>query len=204
MLTELHTSFIINITRVNSLFSLYTVILSQNSQKQGRVDWQLSDLLRAATVFLYATLEDFIRSILKWRLPEQKGTSLNRVPLKGLNSNGHPEKFYLGRLEEFRDLTVSELIRDSVHEFVNRSSFSSTDDIASILESVGIDLEELRSFFPTLQELIVRRHNIVHRADRNDRTGSGHHHVKSIGRHHVNIWIKTVDEFCNKLIQQLS
>jgi hypothetical protein len=40
-----------------------------------------------------------------------------------------------------------------------------------------------------------RRHWIVHRADRNQESGSGQHSVRSLGRGSVEIWLNAVRAF---------
>jgi hypothetical protein len=76
-----------------------------------------SDILRAAVVFLHATLEDFLRYI---RSPE------------GADSDTR--------------------------------TFSSAKQISQFLSSVRISIE-VEKLYPSLDELMERRHEIVHRGD---------------------------------------
>jgi len=51
--------------------------------------------------------------------------------------------------------------------------------------------------------MIVRRHRIVHHADRYNEVGSGHHGAASIARPHVVSWADAVDAFCSDVIANL-
>jgi hypothetical protein len=48
-----------------------------------------------------------------------------------------------------------------------------------------------------------RRHQIVHRADRNEQAGQGNHKASSIGRHHVHGWTQAAEGFFNAVYAQL-
>jgi hypothetical protein len=52
--------------------------------------------------------------------------------------------------------------------------------------------------------MMNRRHQIVHRADRNAHPGSGHHRASSIGRPAVTNWIDAVSEFVHDVLEQIS
>jgi hypothetical protein len=56
------------------------------------------DILRAAVVFLHATLEDFLRYIGSKYIPSGNEDVLNKINLIGSSDALHPEKFFLGRL----------------------------------------------------------------------------------------------------------
>ena len=48
-----------------------------------------------------------------------------------------------------------------------------------------------------------RRHHIVHRVDRNNTPGQGHHQAKPINHGNVKAWIKVVDEFVDEVLNQI-
>ena len=60
---------------------------------------------------------------------------------------------------------VDDLLRDSVFEYLERSNYNSTEEIARLLETLGFKVSEHNKFFPEIQQMIERRHQIVHRAD---------------------------------------
>lgn len=176
--------------RVQHLVSLYESYVGQG---QGRREIRASDVLRAATVLLHATLEQLLRDLAAEALPTASREALDRVPLVGIE--GRPEKFLLGALVEHRRKRVSELIRESVDAHLSRVNYNSTEEVAALLRSVGIDPGRVNGRFRDLEALMQRRHHIVHQADRNPERGRGQHWAQSIGRHTVRRWIEAVEEF---------
>ena len=85
-----------NIARVRNLLSIYGTHLSGSGG--GRRSHSKTDVLRAATVMLHASLEDLLRSIAYWRLPLANAESLNKIPLA---NNAPATKFTLGQLSGF-------------------------------------------------------------------------------------------------------
>jgi len=81
-------------------------------------------------VLLHSTLEDFLRNILVWKLPNKDSSKLEGIPLKGMPTVGRKTKFHLGELVEFKGIQVEELISESVKEFLDTQSFNSSADIA--------------------------------------------------------------------------
>lgn len=200
MISEITDTFDSNIGRVNNLISLYRSI----TVGPGRKPTNSSDLLRATVVILHSTLEDFLRNLLVWKLPDQDSSKLENVPLIGKSSTGKKTKFHLGELVEHKNRQVEDLIKDSVSEYLNMQSFNSTVDIAKALSSMGIEINEpIRNCFPKLEVMIKRRHNIVHQADRQNESGKGYHRVKSISLNQVNGWKEKVDELTLQIIRAL-
>ena len=122
------------------------------------------DILRAAVVLIHAHLEEFLRTISRVLLPEGNEACLNEIPLAGLK--GRPEKFTLGRLVQHKGKLVDDVLRESVYEHLERSNYNSTDEISNLLRSLGFDVSKHEEEFPAIQQMIDRRHQIVHRADR--------------------------------------
>ncbi|MGI9172510.1 MAG: HEPN domain-containing protein [Chthoniobacterales bacterium] len=154
------------------------------------------DLLRAAVVFLHATLEDCLRSIAAAFLPNADETVLNRIPLTG-SSTFRPEKFWLGRLSTFREKTVAELIKLSIDDYLARVSFSSASEIAEHLQPLGFEISPLKIHFPMLNEMMRRRHQIVHRADRDDKGD-----LVAIAQNEVLKWVDAVTKFLSNVLAQ--
>lgn len=57
----------LNIARVKNLVDIYETHLTGTGR--GRRGHAKTDVLRAATVLLHATVEDVLRSIARWKLP---------------------------------------------------------------------------------------------------------------------------------------
>ena len=130
------------------------------------------EISRAIIILMHAVLEDTLREIIRPILSKCSVEILNEIPLTGISLTGRPQKFSLGELSKHRGKTINELIQESTNEFLNRRSFNSSSDIADTLKMIGIKTSHLEKHFAPLQEMIARRHQIVHRADRENVPGS--------------------------------
>jgi hypothetical protein len=160
-LERIVTRMVENAHRVRYMVGLYKLLANK-----AKPDEQVRDILRFSTVFIHASLEDLLRSVAALHLPHGQKTTLDKIPLQGLNH--HPsraEKFYLGDLLHFRHTTVDRIIRQSVDSYLSKVSFSSTNDIAAILIDMGFPVANFQKLWPPLAELMRRRHQIVHQAD---------------------------------------
>lgn len=147
-----------------------------------KVPESVDDILRAAVVLNHAYLEDFLRTLGTVFLPNADVSVLDNVPLAGSGTRNRTEKFSLGKLAQYRGKMVDDVIRISVLEDLERRSFNSVTEMISFLETIGVtptngdwnsDLENLSQAvqencggMAALEEMIRRRHNIVHRADK--------------------------------------
>ena len=187
-----------NLARVRHLVASYTLLAGAG---QGRRPVNTSDLLRAATVFLHAALEDLLRSIELWKLPAAGEDRLNQIALAGMT--GRAEKFALGKLASHRGKTVDALIAESVIQYLDRSNYNDTEDIAAVLRLAGVIPEDVNRHFGQLSELMKRRHHIVHQADKNERPGHGQFQARSIGTATVNRWLEAVETFAREVLDRL-
>lgn len=188
-----------NIARVRNLTGIYRKHLM--GLGSGRRDHSKTDVLRSAVVMLHAAMEDLLRSIAYWKLPAASAQTLGKIPLV---SYGPAVKFTLGDLSTLRGKTVDEVIESSVNGYLERSNYNNTNEVASFLESVGIDVNKVDAHFPNIEPVMKRRHQIVHRADRDDTAaGRGHHHVTSIGVGTVENWISSIEAFCNTVLNEV-
>ena len=180
----------INLSRVQALIRLADHYPNAPQELAIRA----KDILRAAVVFLHATLEDFLRYVGETYLPASSEEVLNRVALLGTQEVLRPEKFFLGKLAQHRGKTVDQLITESVNAYLDRISFSDTMDISNLLEGAGIAVETVRPLYPKLSALMTRRHQIVHRADLVDVPG-GERKATPIDAATVTEWAAAVKEF---------
>lgn len=155
-------------------------------------------MLRAATVLLHATLEDFMRSVENWKLPAAPEAALNDVALVGIA--GRPSNFPLGKLAQFRGRTVEEVIKDSVSEHLNRKSYNNVGELVAALTRIGVTAPNLNQFAADLAALIDRRHHIVHQADREGGQGAGRHQARSLSRQRVETWLRAVEGATNDIL----
>jgi hypothetical protein len=153
-----------NFGRVENLISIHKELYGKG---RGRRKVPESDVLRAAVVLLHASLEDFLRTLAAARLPAAGEDVLNDIPLATNSPDGARKvTFSLGKLAHFRGKSVDELIAKSVEQYLERSNYNNTREIAVLLTSIGVNPDDVNSTFPELQKLMLRRHQIVHRADR--------------------------------------
>jgi hypothetical protein len=126
------------------------------------------DRLRAAVVFMHATLEDLLRTIGQASLPNAPESVLNNIPLFGSKDSLRAEKFWLGRLAGFRGRLVDDVITESVRGYLERLTFNTTTDVSNHLVACGFEQETMElvtAKLPEIGELMKRRHQIVHRSD---------------------------------------
>jgi RiboL-PSP-HEPN len=154
------------------------------------------DILRAAVVFLHATLEDFLRYIGSKYIPSSSEDVLNKISLIGSSDILRPEKFFLGKLAKHRGKKVDQLITESVAADLDKRSFSNTTDISQLLQSAGVPISEVEKYYPFLNELMTRRHEIVHRGDLKATANQKRERdAEPIDASKVREWYKTVFDF---------
>ena len=78
---------------------------------------------------------------------------------------GRAEKFLLGALDEHRGKTVDQLIHESVENYLDRESFGSSYDVNEVLTQMGLDNAPFKPLYADLDQMMKRRHRIVHEAD---------------------------------------
>lgn len=124
-----------------------------------------ADLIRTIVVFLHATFEDALRTTARERLASAKSGVLKDIPLVGISESGRAEKFFLGELDGHRGKTVDQLISESVANYLDRKTFGSVNDVETILRQMELDTRPFQDIYPDLQQMMTRRHRIVHEAD---------------------------------------
>jgi hypothetical protein len=155
------------------------------------------DILRAAVVLTHAYLEDFLRTIASVLLPAANESCLDGIPLAGLTTR--TDRFSLGKLVQHKEKTVGQVLHESVSEYLNRSTFCSTDDIAQLLCRLGFSVPDHNHDFPEIQRMIERSHQIVHRADRIKPSDSDTYTLQPIEAYEVLTWLKATNDFMSSL-----
>jgi hypothetical protein len=180
-----------NLKRVENLVSLYT------PKGSGRVGTHETDVLRAAIVMLHASLEDFLRSYLIVSIDDFDKDTLNSYGFPNSNKRAQ-EKAKIGDLVEYRDQTIAEFIRASVKERIDRyETFNDIGDVKGALTKCKFDMSAFDDAqFAELVNMIKRRHQIVHKADKNEGAGGqGNHKTASLSKATVNMFIRVVRSF---------
>ena len=196
MKTEIENRFNGNLERVGHLVEIYETLTTG----PGRRPVDTSDILRSAVVFLHAALEDFLRSLLEWKLPSAQASYLKDIPLKGKKPRS---TFTLDDLAHFRGSNIDDLISHSIADHLERSNFNTPGDISSVLESIGLMRSLLDPYRDKLGPMMKRRHWIVHRADRNNATGSGQHAALGLQKATVEAWSIAVRQFGSSVLIQV-
>lgn len=184
-----------NVFRASILAGLYRGHTGATG-RQGRKHPESGDLLRAAVVFLHATLEDFLRSIEHQGLLDAGSDVLEKIPRE-------PAKMTLEELRKHRGKTIEKVMEEFLEDELSKRSYPDTNKIASSLRACGIDIAPVRSTFADLDALIRRRHDIVHRADMSTKTGRGHHQLQSISSRRVSKWATSLGRFFDEVLRQL-
>jgi hypothetical protein len=184
-----------NSSRVERLVKIY-------KKTPRTVDRDASDILRAAVVLLHASLEDYLRSLAAAYLPFTSPDVLNDVPLSG-KGRERAEKFLLGSLAAFRGQSVDQVIERSIADYLEHTTFNNCREVARLLESLSVDISTVRSFFPELDALMARRHQIVHRADLHD-PALRDIRMHPIAAEDVEKWASNAVEFAHVLTREIS
>lgn len=125
----------------------------------------IDDLLRSLTVHLHASFEMVLREMLRICIPKGSENALDKIPYVDAADN-RATKVSLGTLSKHRDKTIDAYIRDSVDKYLTEKSFNKVTDIVSIFKDYGFDLGPASNeYAPYVQEMIERRHKIVHERD---------------------------------------
>lgn len=188
MKQEIEERFTENLERVTHLVDVYQSAVPG----PGRQPVGTADVLRAAVVFLHATLEDLLRSVLMWKLPVARAEHLRDVPLEGKKPRS---TFTLDELTPYRGNTVDDLIARSVLASLEQSNFNNPAEVDRVLEKVGLARALLDPYRNKLGPMMARRHWIVHRADRNTASGRGHHAARPLQQAAVAGWQRAVEQF---------
>jgi hypothetical protein len=180
-----------NLDRVRHLLAVY----GRTPAAERRTDD--ADLLRAAVVFLHATLEDLVRSVLEWRLPAASPESLKDVPLVGLKPRS---AMNLADLAPHRGQLVDAVIANSVQAHLERSNFNDPGEVERALASVGLSRLPTTETKNLLGPMIQRRHLIVHRADRPPPSRGP---APDLDPPTIELWLRTLETFGADVLHQL-
>lgn len=199
MREELEARYQSNLQRVRGLVQTYRQLSGTGS---GRRSVETVDVLRSAVVFLHATVEDLLRTLLARRWP-RSNNPLHFDKLAFALGTGRPEKVDLKALLGHRHKSVQEIFDEAIEAELDHKSFNNVGELKVALERGGIDPALVAPHAHDIAAMMTRRHQIVHRADRHDVPGSGNHAGASIGTVTVEAWIASVDAVCQAIVAQV-
>lgn len=199
MLNEITALLDENLERVENLVSLY------GDPRPGRQKVKDTDVLRAALVLLHASMEDYLRALLGWKVETFDEDTLNRYGFPN-GTKRPPTKITLGELSAHKGKSVDDLISEAVKGHLEEfQSFNDLGEVKRALVQCGIGQATVDAHnFGELPVMILRRHNIVHKADRNEVAGGqGNHKTKSIGSATVKNYLQSVKDLRNFISDEL-
>lgn len=175
-----------NIRRVKSLCALYNS-LKTSKAKDGK-NYKLTDILRSATVMLHSSFEEYFRCTLRDVLSKQYDeNTIKSLDMKSSDGK-HKEKFTLSELVQYKGKTINDFIVDQINFTLDSTSFNNYSDVFRWSEKMNISLHSF-SKQGSFENLVARRHKIVHEADNNK---EDQYQLTSIQESTVKEWIDVV------------
>jgi RiboL-PSP-HEPN len=187
--------FVENIVRVERLINLHSVLADIAADIATHSAYDASDVLRSAVVLLHATLEDLIRTIASAHLPRSDSELIKKIPLTGMPRSG---KYTIADLIQHRGKTIDAVLDESINQWLETHSFNHAADVRGMLTELEMPVDYFAQNYEKLDQMIKRRHLIVHRADRRN-DGA----VTPITPDEVKLWAENVHEFMRRMIYQL-
>lgn len=185
----------LNLRRVHDMIVTYRELASARGEDAP------TDVLRAAVMLLHATMEDVLRTLEQRALHRASATTLKRF---GIAYANQPEKLALHELAgEYVGESVEDVIRQATRTYLARRTYNNCGEIAGTLHRISLPAKALLDpFARELEGMMRRRHNIVHRADLDERA-SGESMAPSttpLLLTEVAGWVDTVDRFGNTVL----
>ncbi|WAS95150.1 hypothetical protein [Nannocystis punicea] len=159
-----------------------------------------ADVVRAAVVFMHATLEDLLRSTEELRLPLAPASAFERIGLMLPGADRAKERLTLVELAQLRGQTVNEVLLRAFQKHHEQSNYNNEQDVVGALQRMALEIRPFESYFSDLAAMMKRRHLIAHRADRNPRFPrlTNVMKIKDAER-----WVATVETFGEQLLSSL-
>ena len=148
------------------------------------------EILRAAVVQTHAHLEEFLGNI--------SALLLSNVDQNELAGYHIP----LGRLVRCKDRPVCEIIPELVAEQFQHHTFNGASEIRSLITALKLDCQNHRSDLAAIDQMIRRRHDIVHRADRLKVPASDTRMLQAIDEEQLLGWLTSTISFTVRLGRQ--
>ena len=160
-----------------------------------------ADVVRAAVVFLHATLEDLLRSGEELRFaaaPSSAFEDMKWVPLAGPDKG--KDRLTLAELAQYRGKSVDEVLLRAFQKHHEQSNYNNEQDVVGALQRMAFDKRPFERHFSDLAAMMKRRHLIAHRADLNARFPRLTNMMKISD---VERWLTTVESFGEQLLGSL-
>jgi hypothetical protein len=195
MRNQLKDEFQQNTDRVQNLISAFQ-LLEENSS--GNPETR-KDILRSAVVFMHSTLEEIIRNLFTGLLPNGHHKHLNKIPFVGHKVH-HAKGIFLGHLKDFSGRFVENIILESIENYVDTLNINNITQLCTLFEMVELSTESLQQYFPELESLMERRHQIVHQMDRSNKLDPQTEPVTNIELQTVIDWQNALHGFFSEIL----
>lgn len=195
---DIRSRFQKNLRRVRHLFEIF-----QSRAGAVRPSELNADLVRAAILFLHATLEDLLRSGEELRFSQAPLAAFKQLRWVTQNAKGKEvlsDKLSLEEFAVFRGQRVDDVLMQMFQKHHERSNYNSQQDVVGALERMGLDTKPFQEFLPDLQAMMKRRHEIAHRADIHRRIPRLTNRVVV---HVAERWLRVVEDFGGRLLASL-
>ena len=191
-MTEYKKIFMTNLERIDSLCKLYSKL--KDDGKGDAKDYKLTDMLRAATVLLHSSFEEYYRCVItKWLPIKGDKKALDDIVLPD-DAGKKGIKYTLYSLMSFKDKTVNELFADATKEYMSRTTFNNFSEICAWATKIKIDLDDFKKnddkYYSDIDKAVNRRHKIVHEADTSRNEGNSKERLTIITPANVIQWKK--------------
>ena len=191
-----------NLKRVESLCSIYTQ-LRNDKESDVNKEYRFTDMLRAATVFLHSSFEEYFRRVLiEWLPVKGSEETLKTIPIS-LKAGKRAEKLFLNDLAHYRDRSVNDIIEESVAESMKLTSFNSEEEIRLWCSKIGIDLGSNHNI-REIDKAVKRRHKIVHEADLNRDVLGSSERLRPIRPGEITPWIEAYRSLVNVIESKIT
>ncbi|MFN8384018.1 MAG: HEPN domain-containing protein [Anaerolineales bacterium] len=177
-----------------------SIKLSELSDNKIQFADYMNDVVRAAVVFLHSLLETTLREIVRIKIINDP--ALIQTNLSGqLTFPNRKEKISLSELIQYREKLIGDIVDESVNAYLVNLSFNSSNDIADIFKKIKLDQSSLKQYYPVLDEITQRRHQIVHEAD--FVRWQDPPVLQKIDPKKIKPWIDSTHEFCVQALKLL-
>jgi hypothetical protein len=199
---EVSARFRYNLARVENLVSLFTDL--GVGKGSGRRSTSELDILRAAVVLLHASFEDLIRSTEQAMFTRYSDEIWKTVKFSGLTDRDPDrDRLTVCDLRKYMGRSIDDLIDETITDHLNKKSYNHIEDLTRFLQAIGVKTDPYKAHFPSLSNLIKRRHHIVHQADKQSATVQGKWRATEINVTTVQTWIAAVRGFGDQLEHDL-
>ena len=138
-----------------------------------------------------------------WLLPNGSCENLNKIPFVGHNLATRPKGILLGDLKDFEGTFVENVIIESIEKYVDTMNLNNATQLDVSFRMVDIETESLRQYYPDLENIMKRRHQIVHQMDRVNDLDPQSFPVTDIDFETLQAWQDTLNNFFTDLLQLL-